>query len=183
MRLSPSLISYSTAPEDESRIDVHAFLPSLNSTMPLVRASTPMTPRAIRSMVRPEFLQMRVPAADIDLLEQEVDGIEDWRPGPASSCPSSGSAVGLVTPPDYARTCSRTARTARRHRSEASSLLDSQRTEVTPDNECRDLTAAHEDSGFEWVTPHTFRKPIATLIDGTRGRRAPLPNRGTPRTL
>jgi integrase len=34
-----------------------------------------------------------------------------------------------------------------------------------PNNVRRQWRAARTDTGLEWVTPHTFRKTVATLID------------------
>ena len=35
----------------------------------------------------------------------------------------------------------------------------------SPNNVRRQWRAAREGTGFEWVTPHVFRKTVATLID------------------
>ena len=36
---------------------------------------------------------------------------------------------------------------------------------LSPQNVRRQWRQARADTGFEWVTPHTFRKTVATLID------------------
>jgi integrase len=36
---------------------------------------------------------------------------------------------------------------------------------LSPHNVRRQWRAAREDTGLDWVTPHTFRKTVATLID------------------
>lgn len=36
---------------------------------------------------------------------------------------------------------------------------------LSPPNVRRQWRAARADTGLEWVTPHTFRKTVATLID------------------
>ena len=41
-----------------------------------------------------------------------------------------------------------------------------------PHNIRRQWREARAGTGFEWVTPHTFRKTVATLIDETAGTRS-----------
>lgn len=52
----------------------------------------------------------------------------------------------------------------------------------SPHNFRRQWRAARESCGFEWVTPHTYRKTVATLLDrerGTKDAAAQLGHSGT----
>ena len=43
---------------------------------------------------------------------------------------------------------------------------------LSPHNVRRQWRQARKDTGLEWVTPHTFRKTVATLVDKQVGRKA-----------
>jgi integrase len=95
--------------------------------------------------------------------------------GPLVRKPSPKSKAGfrVLTLPDYARDVF-AARLARAGEvdPEQGVFLTRNGTWVTPNNVRRDLRAARAESGFEWVTPHTFRKSVATLIDGDEGSKS-----------